>query len=226
MTVYYFNGKISSRVEKKLFESDFMQFISAKDQKYIYSFKKIEDRCNRLIGRFLISMWLQDLNLDINSINLEFNKFKKPFIAEYQQLYFNISHSNSTTVFIGSQLGKIGIDIEHIDSFINIKSTHSIFSNEEIRFIQSCNNVPFEFYKIWTRKEALFKANGMGFYHPLLKIINVKDDVVYLDQEYYKLRTIYLKNSEECLSLAHSFKITENLNLKVLSEDYFLKILK
>lgn len=85
----------------------------------------------------------------------------KPYFINLQ-LYFSLSHSNGIAGAVSSS-NRVGIDVEYVDSnrdFSNL--TNRFFTKDEKRLLASSNNPTFDFYSIWTKKEALSKISGKG----------------------------------------------------------------
>lgn len=83
----------------------------------------------------------------------ECNKYHKPVNKE---LFFNVSHSHDI-VAIGIADVDIGIDIEKIRE-VDDKLKRYVSSDEEFNTI----NTNEDFFKVWTAKESLVKAQGTG----------------------------------------------------------------
>ena len=96
-------------------------------------------------------------------------------------IYFNISHSNGFVVFTKDKY-PIGIDIEKIRES-NPRLIEYISSKEEQDYIKDDKS----FFEIWTNKESLGKAIGVGVFAntkeiPALPINGVKR---YQNKDYY-----------------------------------------
>lgn len=89
----------------------------------------------------------------------------KPFLKEYPDVHFNISHCDGLAV-CGISKGEIGVDAELIRSF-NPKVMTRIFSVEEQNFIAASENPDTDFFRIWTLKESLCKFTGNGIFSGL-----------------------------------------------------------
>lgn len=106
------------------------------------------------------------LSIPPKEVSITYTEYGKPYLENPPfPLYFNISHSGEYVVFAFSRTGDIGVDIEKIDPK-NIKKGMEklIFSEKELAFF---NNLPFDqkieaFYRAWTQKEAILKADGRG----------------------------------------------------------------
>lgn len=97
------------------------------------------------------------LNATINTLDFEKTSNGKPFLKNYPDFHFNISHSNNL-IAIAIDNSQIGIDIEKIRE-VNLKLANRHFCENEINFINSNNE---RFFEIWTKKEAYLKQTGKG----------------------------------------------------------------
>jgi 4'-phosphopantetheinyl transferase len=108
-----------------------------------------------------------------NEIPFVYNLYGKPsikFEVNKQGLSFNQSHSSNIGVLAITTFSSIGVDIEYIRDdlpFIEIsKGYFSLIEKSELEKLPpfAQNNT---FYKIWTEKEAILKAMGVGLSIPL-----------------------------------------------------------
>jgi 4'-phosphopantetheinyl transferase len=105
-------------------------------------------------------------------IELQTNKWGKPALKESggEPIHFNLSHSHGMAVYVFSQEGEAGIDIEKIRPELDAEEiAKRYFSENEIRELQSLRlELRTEgFFLCWTRKEAYVKARGEGLGIPL-----------------------------------------------------------
>jgi 4'-phosphopantetheinyl transferase len=120
------------------------------------------------LSRSLITEIIHEkLHIDRKNIIICHDLYGKPFLKNYEKFHFSISHSLEWTVCaIGTK--PIGIDIQLIKP-ISINIAKRFFSDEEYLDIISMDNserVDY-FYDLWTLKESLIKAIGMGLSIPL-----------------------------------------------------------
>ena len=84
---------------------------------------------------------------------------------------FNVTHSGGVILIALSKTGDVGIDVERIDSSINIMEiAESAFRQDEIEELRSIDSAEIRrlaFYRCWTQKEAIVKADGRGLSLPL-----------------------------------------------------------
>ena len=90
-------------------------------------------------------------------------KNKKPYLINPCDgtLSFNISHSGDWILMTVAKT-ETGADTEYIDDHFDFSDIiGENFSNKEIAYINTKNGSE-RFYMLWTRKEALIKATGIG----------------------------------------------------------------
>ena len=109
----------------------------------------------------LKEMVLKEYNLDIDKLNLYYNEYKKPYFKEFN---FNISHSNNLIAVAISDT-KIGVDIQYIDKSKDITSLAKKIN---------CSTDYYDFYKIFSAKEAISKNKGTGL---VLSKLSIKEDI-------------------------------------------------
>lgn len=92
------------------------------------------------------------------------NQYGKPSLTD-SKLEFNLSHSNDFTLIAITQGRRIGVDVEHIRTDMELENiANRNFSKSEITELLSLPPEQREagFFNCWTRKEAYIKAHGMG----------------------------------------------------------------
>lgn len=147
---------------------DLTQIVSVEDRKQIYEFRQGEDRCRSLIGKMLL-LYLLKLNgiLTIDFLPpLSYNEYLKPYLENYTGS-FNISHSGDFVVCVLSNNTNIGVDIEKIQD-IDLDDYKDVLTGPEYDILKQANRV--DFFRLWSIKEAVMKADGRGFYLDPLNI--------------------------------------------------------
>ncbi|WP_113925698.1 4'-phosphopantetheinyl transferase family protein [Cognataquiflexum aquatile] len=115
------------------------------------------------------------LGREPKSVEFEVNEFNKPKIRNQENIHFNTSHSGDWLVFIFSN-NPCGIDIEGINPDFDYKSILEMsFHPDEIDFIQKSNQPVNQFFKIWTIKESILKAEGTGLMDNLNELNTLQD---------------------------------------------------
>lgn len=89
----------------------------------------------------------------------------KPYLADYPELAFNLSHTEDSWMIALARQCQLGVDIEFCKPRPNLSGlVGRCFSEEEAAYWQQlpeAEKIP-AFYRFWTRKEAFVKATGLG----------------------------------------------------------------
>ena len=135
-------------------------------------------------------------------VHLAQGKFGKPYIAEKEQLCFNLTHAKDYVAAVFAPCD-VGIDIEQICQ-AKLKVAKRFFTDEEYRYLMTFDSEKslFEvsegaaqditaqdaaFFRMWTRKESYIKAVGEGMHLPLTDFSVLKDQI--RGRDVYYLRT-------------------------------------
>ncbi len=106
----------------------------------------------------------------------------KPFLTNSSHpLYFNLTHSGNFAALAVTHKGEVGIDIETARKRSYLKIVERYFHPDEIKLLLDSDEVAREqlFYRLWTLKEAFFKAMGSGISTGLDKAcFSFEDDVI------------------------------------------------
>ncbi|MCL6261368.1 4'-phosphopantetheinyl transferase superfamily protein [Aquiflexum sp. TKW24L] len=115
------------------------------------------------------------LGCEPQSVEFEMNEFQKPKIKNQENIHFNTSHSGDWLIFIFSS-NPCGIDIEKINPDFDYPSVLKMsFHPDEIDFIQKSKQPEEQFFKIWTIKESILKAEGTGLMDNLNELNTLQD---------------------------------------------------
>lgn len=89
--------------------------------------------------------------------------YGKPYVVG-QKIAFNHSHSSDlSALFISDELQDIGIDLEQLQRKVRFESmAQHCFHNDEYRLWQQQGKTSAHWFKVWTVKEAVLKASGLG----------------------------------------------------------------
>ena len=126
---------------------------------YIEKYALEEDRNARIISKLMLIKGLSNL-FPNDKIDLQFLQTTGKPIYKNLPIHFSSSHSEDLVVVAISKAEEIGIDIEfktNIDTEI-----FKDFLHEEEKSLEKSKNKSSFFYSLWTKKEALLKASGVG----------------------------------------------------------------
>lgn len=112
----------------------------------------------------LLKKMLLEAGVDENSTDkIEYNSKGKPFLPDYPDIHFNLSHSGTKALCVISDY-EVGCDVETIKC-ADMKLAGRFFSSVENEELKKCSSKEEQdrlFYRIWTLKESFLKAVGSG----------------------------------------------------------------
>lgn len=89
----------------------------------------------------------------------------KPYLADYPELAFNLSHTGDEMALTVAKDCQVGVDIEQCKARANFADlVHRCFGEPEATYWHQLSEHQQQraFYQFWTRKEAFVKATGLG----------------------------------------------------------------
>jgi 4'-phosphopantetheinyl transferase len=103
------------------------------------------------------------LNLAPKRIRFRNNQFGKPELPGETSLKFSLSHSKSIAVLAVDHAQPVGVDVEDVRP-IEAEVADGHFSATELSDLRGLQGDAWltGFYRCWTRKEAILKAEGVG----------------------------------------------------------------
>lgn len=156
----------------------------------IEKFINKKDKIRTLIGEILIrTIICEKLNIRNRNIIFVKNKYGKPYLKDYPNFEFNISHS-ADFVVCAIDDKPIGIDVEEVKDIQYEEIAKNFFSTSEFDYIvkRDLDVELNKFYEIWTLKESYIKCCGQGLSIPLKSFsfdIDMYENIkVIIDDEY------------------------------------------
>jgi 4'-phosphopantetheinyl transferase len=126
--------------------------------------------------RNLLALYIQE---SPEQIRLNTHRHGKPYLVDYPDIVFNLSHSNNQMVIAVSTNCQLGVDIEICKPRNNFSAlVKKCFADEESLYWNNLTEIekPLRFYEFWTKKEAFVKATGIGIALGLKDcVVNPKD---------------------------------------------------
>jgi len=146
--------------------------------------------CSKLAQRLVLG---QLLNSDPYTLRFKRNRWGKPALLN-QKLHFNISHSEKWLLLAVSQYQRVGIDLEqYMLAFDYRGMVDTYFHTEEKKQLKSTYSWAHKnFFKLWTRKEALAKVIGLGLHERLLSTNMLDSSVIGTPK---KMKSFFVINS-------------------------------
>ncbi|EMC47450.1 4'-phosphopantetheinyl transferase family protein [Streptococcus mutans] len=144
-------------LEDRMFFS-LLELIEEEDRKQILRYQFWQDRQRSLLGH-LLSRYaiIQEYALTNKEIQIRRHAYGKPYIKDYSQIHYNISHSGEWVVVA---IGKspIGIDVENRREDWDLIGERVLSESEKYWSQNSYKRKAI----LWTIKEAYVKYLGIG----------------------------------------------------------------
>ena len=107
-------------------------------------------------------------------LNIQYNVNGKPYLGNFSEHTFNLSHSKDFTALAITQQDPVGLDIENVDfcrtRLSDIAKRFFTLKENKILSALGGDEHSLMFYRLWTLKEAWVKANGGSLIPNLKKI--------------------------------------------------------
>ncbi|WP_254592182.1 4'-phosphopantetheinyl transferase family protein [Acinetobacter bouvetii] len=106
----------------------------------------------------------QQLQTPIQQAHFATTDYGKPYLIDFPQFYFNHSHSQKNYALATSaQMRDLGVDIEDLDRKVRFEAlANHAFHAHELQCWNELEQDPDYWFKVWTTKEAVLKASGLG----------------------------------------------------------------
>lgn len=114
------------------------------------------------IQAFMLLTEALDVRFGIHHVpEFAYGPHGKPFLAEYPEAHFNISHCPKAAVCVVADT-EVGIDVESASRKLKPGVMERYYSDGEAEQVMRSENPDLEFTKLWTQKEAVAKCTGEG----------------------------------------------------------------
>lgn len=134
--------------------------VSAERKEKVDFYRFDKDKRLSLAAGLLLEMGLSQFG--IKEYSLEYGQYGKPYIREYDWLFFSLSHSG-TLAACAFYDKEIGIDIELICD-VTEPLIRQVSTDYEYDFLMHLdeNQRKEQFFRLWTAKESYMKYLGTG----------------------------------------------------------------
>lgn len=154
--------------------SEYAAYLSPEETNRAQRFRFDRDRCSYQFMHGLLRLLLgKYLETPPSDIILSKNAFGKPQICKSSNdrpIGFTMSRSRDVVVFAFAYSRNIGVDVEYINSALQIDDIVPVlFSSEEAAHYENVNECEQQLdyvLRLWTLKEAYVKAKGVGMHEP------------------------------------------------------------
>lgn len=131
-------------------------------------------RMQFLVARTCLRVLLGNiLGLPAGRVPITLSAYGKPETAalDGKPIWFNVAHSRETILIAICREGRVGIDLEYLDRETDVlEVARNSLTGSEFGEIEKTRDPVLRrcrFFRCWTRKEAVVKADGRGLSLPL-----------------------------------------------------------
>lgn len=153
------------RLVNNTFVDKIVTSLSADHQNNIKRLHNLEDKLRSSIGVLLLNyILINRMKIKEKNIVIKRDVYGKPYLTDYKNIEFNISHSGNKVVCVVNK-EPMGIDIEHMVK-INVDEIVPLLTLQEQTLLNRTQEPESRlklFYYLWTIKESYLKAKGNGF---------------------------------------------------------------
>ena len=161
----------------------------------INRYRRWQDAQACLFGKALLSLCLSRFYPFLSLSDLDHTAYNRPYFKQGGP-DFNISHSGEHIVCAISNTCRVGIDIEEVKA-VELEDYSAQFNYSEWLTVRAATDQERAFFRIWTQKEALIKANGKGLSLPL-KTIYINRNAAQIESEPWYLQEIPIAEKYIC----------------------------
>ena len=152
------------RIKEEIDCKQAMELLPDARIKKLARIKQEDSKWESLTAGLMLEYGLREYGLSGRSVTFLENKDGKPYIFEYPDLHYNLSHSGAYVALAFSDVA-VGIDLEK-PRRNQMRLVERFFAEEESRLLLQ-NWSDEAFTRMWTRKESFIKACGIGMRMPL-----------------------------------------------------------
>jgi Phosphopantetheinyl transferase len=126
-------------------------------------FRTFNDYKKQQIQHIKNKLLAQKLNVTPTDLIFAKHEYGKPYLLNHT-LHFNHSHSQQYyALALSERVKDIGIDVEELDRKVRLDSlAQHAFHPDEYATWQNLEQDREYWFKVWTTKEAVLKASGLG----------------------------------------------------------------
>ncbi len=147
-----------------------------------FRYRRWQDRASNLFSIVLLVEGLQKFGMDHRELeNLKYTEYGRPYLPG--TIDFNISHSGNYAICAIGEGLRLGIDIEQVKS-VDFSDFHDLMSEEQWMAIKNATDPLKHFFRYWSIKESIIKADGRGLNIPLNDIM-ITEEMAYYEKRWY-----------------------------------------
>ncbi len=133
----------------------------------VLRYRRQIDKTNCILSYLLLVHALYK-EYGLRCTNLSYSKTGKPYLPDYPNIHFNLSHCVKGCVCAVSNT-PVGVDIQEIRPFSQLVANHCC-NEKELSLLSNTIDPADAFTRIWSMKEAFLKMTGTGITQDLRRI--------------------------------------------------------
>lgn len=122
-------------------------------------YRQPTDRKTCVITYLMLKIALKEC-FQITDFSIMYGKYGKPYLAEYTDVFFNISHCKHGCA-VAVATCPVGVDIQDIRQF-SWDVAKRVCCREELEVLEKSTDKEREFVRMWAMKESYVKMIGEG----------------------------------------------------------------
>lgn len=139
-----------------------------KIQADVSRYRRWQDRQSHLLGKLLLRKCLSPTDDGKDCLErLGAERFGRTTVGDGMDC--SISHSHEYTVCAVTDQGKIGVDIEKVRP-VDLHDFYACMDTDDREAIQASTDKERAFFRFWTKKESVLKADGRGLLIPMQEV--------------------------------------------------------
>jgi 4'-phosphopantetheinyl transferase len=142
--------------------------LSTSDQERAARFRFPEDRSRFVLGRRLLATLIRECRRTVpQPLELALTEYGRPYLADDPELAFSISHAGDVVAVALTLSARVGIDVESLDRTLKLDPlAERIFNVADLVCFRALpSKIQHRaFFRAWTGKEAILKAEGVGLF--------------------------------------------------------------
>lgn len=149
----------------------YIRYLPQERQSKALRFRKEVDKKNCVMAYLLLLYGLYK-DYGIREPNLSYSHTGKPYLSDYPDIHFNISHCPQGCICVISDL-PVGVDIQDVRPFSQAIAEYCC-SDAELQLLKQSADPALEFTRKWAMKESYLKMTGAGITDDLRTVDTTK----------------------------------------------------
>lgn len=151
------------------FVADHLYRLPTARQEQCLCYRQAIDQQNCVIAYLLLQQGLREQYGIVGQLAFAYGAHGKPYLKNYPEIYFNISHCKYGVVCAFSDF-EVGVDIQDVRPY-DPAVARRICSKDELQLLSKSEDPAQLFCRLWTARESYAKMLGCGIADVLIQSI-------------------------------------------------------